>query len=92
MDTIELRIKDGPRKPDLLWAVAYPDRHIHVHFDGDADAVAAHVDTMKEMGDGTQLVLKGHLTSGQFKGWPFRAIYELGDHTGVLHAHDESSA
>ena len=44
MDTIELRIKDGPTKPDLLWAVAYPDRHIHVHFDGDADAVSAHVD------------------------------------------------
>jgi hypothetical protein len=92
MDTIELRIKDGPTKPDLLWAVAYPDRHIHVHFDSERDAVAAHVDTMEELRDGTQFMLKGHLTSGQFKGWPFRAVYDLGDRTGVLHARDQNSA
>jgi len=54
---VELRIKEGPTKPDLQWAVAYPDRHIHIHFDTLGDAVDAHVDTMEEQSDGTTFLL-----------------------------------
>lgn len=86
MNTIELRIKEGPTKPDLQWAVAYPDRHLHVHFDTLNDAVDAHIDTMEEQSDGTRFVLSGHLTSGQYKGWPFRALYDLTEREGILHA------
>jgi hypothetical protein len=86
MNTVELRIKEGPTKPDLQWAVAYPDRHLHVHFDTLSDAVDAHLDTMEEQGDGTRFVLTGHLTSGQYKGWPFRALYDLTERAGILHA------
>jgi hypothetical protein len=49
MNTVELRIKEGPTKPDLQWAVSHPDRQIHVHFDAVDDAVDAHVDTMAEL-------------------------------------------
>ena len=86
MDTIELRIKEGPTKPDLQWAVAYPDRHIHIHFDTVGDAVDAHVDTMEEQSDGTTFLLTGHLVSGEYKGWPFRAQYDLAERAGILHA------
>ena len=64
MNTIELRIVQGWMKPDLQWSVAYPDRHIHIHFDAIGDAVDAHVDTMEEQGDGTMFLLTGHLVSG----------------------------
>jgi hypothetical protein len=86
MNTVELRIKEGPTKPDLQWAVAYPDRHLHVHFDTLEDAVDAHVDTMQEQGDGTRFLLTGQLTSGLYKGWPFRAMYDLSERAGMLHA------
>ena len=86
MNTVELRIKEGPTKPDLQWAVAYPDRHIHIHFDTPGDAVDAHVDTMEEQSDGTTFLLMGHLVSGHYKGWPFRAQYDLTERAGILHA------
>ena len=86
MNTVELRIKEGPTKPDLQWAVSYPDRHIHVHFDAVDDAVDAHVDTMEEQRDRTTFLLTGHLTSGMYKGWPFRAMYDLTERAGILHA------
>lgn len=68
MTMTELRIINGPTKPDLQWAVAYPERHLHVHFDGHRDSVDAHIDTIEERGDGTQFALQGHLTSGLYKG------------------------
>jgi hypothetical protein len=86
MNTIELRIKDGPTKPDLQWAVSYPDRHIHMHFDTVEDAVDAHVDAMDEQPNGTTFVLTGHLVSGLYKGWLFRAEYDLESKAGILHA------
>jgi hypothetical protein len=86
MNTVELRITEGPTKPDLQWAVGYPDRLIHIHFDAVGDVVDAHVDTMEEQGDGTALLLTGHLVSGAYKGWPFRAQYDLTELAGILHA------
>jgi hypothetical protein len=84
MTMTELRIINGPTKPDLQWAVAYPERHLHVHFDGHRDSVDAHIDTIEELGDGTQFALQGHLTSGLYKGWPFRCVYDLSTRSGVL--------
>lgn len=86
MNTVELRITEGPTKPDLEWAVAYPDRHIHIHFGLVRDAVDAHLDTMEEQSDGTTFVLTGRLASGEYKGWPFRAQYDLTERAGILHA------
>lgn len=88
MDDIELKIVDGPAKPDLQWAVAYPERHLHVHFDTAQEGVDVHLDEMNELGDGTQFALKGHLTSGLYKGWPFKAVYDIGTRSGVLKARD----
>jgi hypothetical protein len=87
---IELKIVDGPDKPDLQWAVAYPDRDLDIHFRTETDAVDAHIDRVEELGDGTQFGLAGHLTSGQYKGWPFKAVYELGSRSGVIKAHEPS--
>ncbi|HWB44894.1 MAG TPA: hypothetical protein VG900_05575 [Hyphomicrobiaceae bacterium] len=86
MQDVELRIVDGPDKPDLQWAVAYPDRHLHIHFDTQTDAVAAHLDRMDELGDGTQFRLYGHLVSGEYKGWRFVGVYDFGARSGVIRA------
>jgi hypothetical protein len=66
------------------WAVAYPDRHLHIHFDTLANAVDAHIDRLEELGDGTQFGLYGHLVSGLYKGWPFKGVYDLETRSGVL--------
>ena len=90
MADVELAIVDGPAKPDLQWAIAYPERHLHIHFDTGGDAVDAHLDEMQEMGDGTRFALKGHLTSGLYQGWPFKAVYDLATRSGVIKAQDPS--
>ena len=82
--TVEMRIIDGPTKPDLLWAVGYPSRHLQIHFDGGMDSVTAHIDAIDELGDGTQLGLNGHLVSGLYKGSPFRCAYDLTTRSGML--------
>jgi hypothetical protein len=86
MQEVELRIVDGPQKPDLQWAVAYPDRHLHIHFETFNDAVDAHLDRLEEMGNGTQFGLRGHLVSGLYKGWPFKGVYDLETRTGIIKA------
>ena len=58
MKEVELRIVEGPDKPSLQWAVAYPNRHLHIHFDTFSDSVDAHLDRMEELGDGTQFELQ----------------------------------
>ena len=74
MNTVELRIKEARRSQTCSGLSLTPTAHLHVHFDTLSDAVDAHLDTMEEQGDGTRFVLTGHLTSGQYKGWPFRAL------------------
>lgn len=90
MNEVELKIVDGPDKPDLQWAVAYPDRDLHIHFRTEGDAVDAHIERIEELGDGTRFGLAGHLTSGLYKGWPFKAVYELGSRSGVIKAREPS--
>jgi hypothetical protein len=88
MKEVELKIVDGPDKPDLQWAVAYPERDLHIHFRTDRDAIDAHIDRIEELGDGTQFGLTGYLTSGLYKGWPFKAVYEIGSRSGVIKARE----
>jgi hypothetical protein len=86
MADAELNIVDGPTKPDLQWALAHPERHLHIHFDTGRDAVDAHIDEMHELDDGTRFALKGHLTSGAYKGWPFKAVYDVASRSGLIKA------
>lgn len=92
MADVELDIVDGPTKPDLQWAIAYPERHLHIHFDTARDAVDAHLDEMQEMGDGTRFALKGHLTSGMYKGWPFKAVYDISTRSGTIKASEPAQS
>jgi len=92
MSELELRIVHGPDKPALQRAVAYPERHLHVHFDTEKDAIDAHIDKMQELADGTQFGLTGHITSGSYKGWSFNAVYDLTSRTGVIKALDPDPA
>jgi hypothetical protein len=88
MKEVELKIVDGPDKPDLQRAVAYPERDLHIHFRTHDDAVDARIERMEELGDGTLFGLAGHLTSGLYKGWPFNAVYEIGNRSGLIRARE----
>jgi hypothetical protein len=77
-----LTITDGPPKPDLQWAIAYPEKHLHVHFETDGDPVDVHLDRMEELADGTSFGLVGHIVSGNHKSKPFKAVYHLSDRDG----------
>jgi hypothetical protein len=84
MAQTQIAITDGPLKPDLQWAVAYPEKHLHIHFETDGDPVDVHLDRMEELGDGTSFGLMGHIVSSNYKDRPFRAVYHLADRTGVI--------
>jgi hypothetical protein len=88
MATVRLNIVDGPLKPDMQWAVAYPDKHQHIHFETDADPVDVHLDRIEELGDGTSFGLTGHIVSSNHKNRRFRAVYHLSergpDRKGVI--------
>lgn len=78
-----LQITDGPDKPALRWAVAYPDRE-EVHFRLEDDAVDARVDHIDEQTDGFTFQLQGRLTTGPYKDRQFEAIYSVEGRTGSL--------
>lgn len=90
MNEVELKIVDGPDKPDLQWAVAYPDRGLHIHFRTHDDAVDARIERIEELGDGTMFGLQGHLISGLYKGGPFNGVYELDSRSGLIKAREPS--
>ncbi len=76
-------ITDGPDKPALQWAVAYPDRQ-EVHFRLDTDAVDARIDRIEEQADGFSFKLNGRVTTGPHKDRPFEANYSVEGRTGTL--------
>ena len=61
-----LRVIDGPDKPALQWALAYPDRE-EVHFKLEDDSADASILRMDETADGLSFELEGILTSGLYK-------------------------
>jgi hypothetical protein len=79
MPETRLTIVDGPLKPDLQWAIAYPEKHLHIHFETDGDPVDVHLDRMEEFGDGTSFGLVGHIVSANHKSKPFKAVYYLSE-------------
>jgi len=81
----EMQITDGPDKPALQWAVAYPDRQ-EVHFRLENDAVDARIDRIEEQSDGFTFKLNGRVTTGPHKNRPFEAQYSVEGRTALLRA------
>ena len=85
MTTLELEVRNGPDKSDLLRAVTNPDQHIHVSFETQGDPVEAHIDNIEEMGrNGTLFGIRGHLTAGDLRGAVFTGLYDCGERAGRL--------
>jgi len=85
MATLELKVRNGPDKADLLRAVTNPDEHIHVSFETAGDPVEAQIDAIEEMdSDGTLFGIRGHLTAGNLRGALFAGIYDCGERAGLL--------
>jgi hypothetical protein len=79
MPTTRLVIVDGPPKPDMQWAVAYPEKDPHIHFETEGDPIDVHLDRMEELADGASFGLVGHVVSSNHKGKRFKAVYHLFD-------------
>lgn len=79
-----MAIVDGPDKPALQWAIAYPDRN-QVHFrtrsDDSFDAKILRID---ELSDGMSFTLQGILTTGRNKGRRISGVYSVATRTGSL--------
>lgn len=78
-----LDITDGPDKPKLLWAVAYPDRE-EVHFSTDSEALDVSIERMEELNDGLAFALRGVVWSGADSGAAFEATYSVANRSGTL--------
>lgn len=77
------KITNGPDKPALQWAVAYPDRE-RVHFGLENDGLDVQVLRMDELSDGFSFKLEGVVASGSMKGASFQAAYSIEDRGGTL--------
>jgi len=78
-----VKIIDGPDKPALQWALAYPDRE-QVHFKLENDGIDAQILLMEELGEGFNFALQGVIKSGPMKGTPFRGTYSVETRGGSL--------
>lgn len=79
-----LVITDGPDKPALQFALAYPDRR-EVHFSTASDAFDARILRMEEQGGGGfTFGLEGTVTSGVHKGRRFTGTYSVEQRSGTL--------
>ena len=90
--TKDLLVIDGPDKPALQWALTYPERNLHVHFNTDGDIFDASVVEMEELEDGLSFRLTGAIETGAFRGQPFQGVYSVGSRNGVLRIGDLFSA
>ena len=83
----ELNIKDGPTKPDLE-LVLDSERRLHLSFATDGEPIVVHLDKMKEIADGTEFELKGHVVSEPHKDKAFTALYDVETRTGTIQMMD----
>ncbi len=83
MARTKLNITDGPDKPALQFALAYPDRE-RVHFLLGDDAADAQIVRIEEMAEGFTFEIKGRLISGLYKGQPFQGIYSVETRSGSM--------
>jgi hypothetical protein len=78
-----LKIINGPDKPALQWALAYPDRE-EVHFRLEDDAVDAKIQHLDEQAEGFTFLVKGVLTTGPLKNSAFEGVYSVETRSGTL--------
>lgn len=83
MSNADARIIDGPDKPALQWALAYPDRE-QVHFKIENDGLDAQILKMEELGEGLSFAIDGVIKSGANQGTQFRAIYSVETRGGTI--------
>lgn len=83
MSDREYAIHNGPEKPALLWAIAYP-KYEHVTFELDDGPITAQILEMKEYSDGFTFDLKGVVRSGPLAEHAFTGTFDIGSHTGSL--------
>jgi hypothetical protein len=82
-----LDILDGPDKPALQWAVAYPERGQTVTFKLADDTVEASIAKMEEVG-GLDFDLEGTFVTGQLKNKAFAGHYSVETRSGSLALRD----
>lgn len=78
-----MTIIDGPDKPALQWALAYPDRE-QVHFKLENDGIDAQILRMDELGEGFSFALQGVIRSGPMQGTRFEGTYSVESRAGSL--------
>ena len=83
MDDNRFQIINGPDKPGLQWAVAYPDKQ-QVLFELPDGPVHAQILHMNERSDGLTFDLQGVLKSGKYDGCRFTGTFEFGSRSGEL--------
>lgn len=83
MQVQSVTIVDGPDKPALQWALAYPDRE-QVHFKLENDGIDAQILKMEELGEGFNFALQGVIRSGAFNGARFEGTYSVEARAGSL--------
>ncbi len=83
MPSQSLTIVDGPDKPALQWAVAYPERE-KVHFRLEGDGIDAQILRMDELSDGFSFAIDGIVRSGDRTGAAFHASYSIETRSGSL--------
>jgi hypothetical protein len=79
----ELNIKDGPTTPDLELGLG-PARHLTLTFATDGEPLVVHLETMREIPDGTEFELKGHVMSEPHRDKAFTALYDVETRTGTI--------
>lgn len=79
----QLELIDGPDKPALHWALAYPDEQF-VHFKTADDAIDAEVRRIEELSDAFSFNIEGVARSGAYNGRAFHAIYSVERRSGTL--------
>lgn len=79
----KVEITDGPEKPALQWAVAYPERE-QVDFHTTDDAFEARISRIEERGDGFDFELQGTVASGSHKGRELRGRYGVETRSGLF--------
>ncbi len=83
----ELNIKDGPATPDLELGLS-PERHLTLTFATDGEPLVVHLEKMREIPDGTEFELTGHVMSEPHRNQVFTALHDVETRTGTIQLMD----
>ncbi|MGD9802900.1 MAG: hypothetical protein AB7E81_01710 [Hyphomicrobiaceae bacterium] len=83
MNTEHLELVDGPDKPALQWALAYPNSE-SVRFSTSDDSIDAEIRRIDELADGLSFEIYGVIRSGANKDRTFKATYSVEGRSGTL--------